>query len=251
MQSRDTEKPLLDHLEDLRWVIIKTLSALFIGAVLCFIFTQPLMNLLKHPLSIVLKKLNNPSNIYLLKTLSPTSAFTLTIKMAFGAGFILSLPFILYFIIDFITPALTSREKKAVLPIGMLICILFIVGISFAFYVALPLTLLFLWKYNLSLGIEPAWTIENFLSFEMTFLGGFGIMFEIPLAILALVYLGIISRDQLIAKRRHAILASFIIGAVLTPPDPISQICMSIPLVLLYELCIWLALLVENKKTIT
>lgn len=244
----DEPKPFLDHLEEFRFLLIKSSIVLLIFTILSFFFAAQLIQLLELPLVKVLKQLQLPQQAStILRSLSPTGAFIMALKAAFASSLIFSSPFILFFLIQFIVPALKPNEKKILKPFCFSFGLLFLSGILVAFFFAFPITLYFLWTYHQKLGIQPAWTIENFINFELKFLLGFGIIFELPIVILTLVHLDIVTKDQIVSKRKHAIVFAFVLAAILTPPDPVSQICMALPIIFLYEICI--AILKIKKST--
>lgn len=236
-------KPFLDHLEDLRGTLLKIAGAIAVGTVLSFIFASKILAILRFPLTLALKALNRlEMEKEILRSLTPAGGFTLSIKVSFFSGIILALPFCFYFLAQFVNPGLTSKEKKYIFPIFLTGGGLFILGSSLCYGAALPQCLKFFWHYNETLGIVPLWTIENYISFAVFLILAFGVAFEIPLVILALVKFGILSSTTLRKKRRLAIVIIFIAAAVLTPsPDAFTQILLAVPMILLYEICIWLS----------
>jgi sec-independent protein translocase protein TatC len=161
--------------------------------------------------------------------------------MALFSGITIASPPCFYFLAQFLLPGLTQKERKYLPSIFVLGSALFLTGILFCYWIALPQSLRFLWRYNEVMGILPLWTIESYISFSILFMLAFGLAFETPLLILSLVKIGILSPSFLREKRRHAIVIIVILAAVLTPPDAFSQILLAIPMILLYEICIWIS----------
>lgn len=267
-------KPFVDHLEDLRWVIIKSLIVIFVASIVCFSFSRSVMNVFYRPLlwmerdlkatdSVVTMStspgVNDPdivadkiggSGLFLLKALHPAEGLIVSLKVSFYAGLILASPFVLYFIWDFVRPALRYNEKRIVTIMVASTSVLFTIGVVFCYFVVLRLCLYFFWGYTRSLGIEPSWTVGNYLSFVGRMLLAFGIAFELPVVSGLLARLGIINASMLRSKRGYGLLFIFILAAVLTPPDVFSQILLALPLILLYELSIFVAGLLERKENL-
>ncbi len=237
------EKPFLSHLEDLRGTLLKIAGTVLLATLFCFIFASKILEFLKWPLSRVLHSLGQDAmQKDILRSLTPAGGFILSVKLAFFSGLILALPFCFYFLARFITPGLTIKEKRYLFPILFSGTLLFFLGALLCYGVALPQCLKFFWHYNENLGIIPLWTIENYISFSVFLILSFGLAFETPLIILALVKFGVLSHATLRAKRRLAIVLIFIVAAVLTPsPDAFSQILLAIPMILLYEICVWVS----------
>jgi sec-independent protein translocase protein TatC len=236
-------KPFLAHLEDLRWTIFRCIGALLIGVILCGSLVRPILNLLYVPLRATG---HNPKELRSINVADPLS---INMEIAVFGGLILSLPFLLYFIGQFLLPALTSKERRLLGPIFAGGALLFAVGVSFCYFLVLSSTLKFFFGYNSYLGIEALWTAKSYIDFVVQMLVGFGIAFELPLVILVLNLLGIISAAQLASKRRHAAFIIFIASCCIIPStDPFSLSVLSVPMYLLFELCIVIARFVEKGK---
>ena len=243
-QESATLKPFLEHLEDLRWMLIKMIVALAVAMVLSFFFAKDLLIALVWPLKRVT---NNPEPF--LRTLEVTGGFSLAMKLAFYAGIVLACPFLLYFLADFILPALTPREKKLLTPAFTAGTLLFLSGVALAYFVVIPAGLHFFIEYNKYLSIRSEWTIDNYVSFVSHMTLAFGICFELPLVVLVLARLGIVTHEFLRQKRSYVIVLIFIIAAVITPTtDMVNQSLLAVPMCLLYEACIWIAWWMERKK---
>ena len=237
-------KPFLEHLEDLRWMLIKMIVALAVAMVLSFFFAQELLAVLIWPLKRVT---DNPQPF--LRTLEVTGGFTLAMTLSLYAGIVIACPFLLYFLAQFILPALTRREKGLLTPAFTAGTALFLLGVSLAYFVVIPAGLRFFIEYNKYLGIRSEWTIDNYVSFVSHMTLAFGICFELPLVVLILAKLGIVTHEFLRQKRPYVIVLIFIIAAVITPTtDMVNQSLLAVPMCFLYEACIWIAWGMERRK---
>jgi len=177
-----------------------------------------------------------------LVNLSPAGGFFVAIQLAFYGGLVLAAPFLFYFILSFVFPALKIREQKYVYRALVIGGGLFLVGVSFCYFVLMPVALAASQKYSNWLGLGASqWRAEEYISFVCRFLLGMGLGFELPVVILTLVKIGILSYRTLANARRYMIVINLILGAVLTTPEVVTQILMFIPLQFLYELTVWIA----------
>ncbi|MCI0433118.1 MAG: twin-arginine translocase subunit TatC [Gemmatimonadetes bacterium] len=235
--------PFLDHLEELRWRILWALLALAVTTGLAFalVWNLPIIDLLKRPID---PYLEDGKLIYL----AVTDAFFIMIKVALALGFVLASPIVFYQIWAFLAPALTAKERKAIVPALYLGLILFFGGVALAYFVALPFTLQFLFAIEVE-NLVPAITAGAYFGFVLKLLVGFGVLFEMPVVVLVLSALGLITSKFLRSKRRYAIAGLAVLAAVITPGDAITAtVVLMGPLVLLYELGIGLARLVERGR---
>ena len=225
-------------------MLIKMIAALGIAMVICFSFAQRLLTVIIFPLRRVTE---NPEPF--LRTLEVTGGFTLAMKLALYAGIVIACPFLLYFLAQFILPALTPREKGLLAPAFAGGTGLFLFGAALAYFVVIPAGLNFFIEYNKYLGIRSEWTIDNYVSFVSHMVLAFGICFELPLVVLILAKLGIVTHEFLRQKRPYVIVLIFIIAAVITPTtDPFNQTLLAGPMVILYEACIWIARIMEKRR---
>jgi sec-independent protein translocase protein TatC len=185
-----------------------------------------------------------------LRSLAPAETFLMSFKLAALAGLIVSLPFILYLIGRFILPALTAAERRLLLPAFLIGGGLFAAGVIFAYALILPVTLSFFWSYTRRLGIRPEWTVGNYVSMVGQMILAFGLAFEFPVVILFLVKLGVVTYDILRKIRPYAVVIILIVAGVLTPPDVVTQVLMAVPLLALYEVCVWMSRMM-GKKSVT
>lgn len=230
---------IIEHLEELRKVIIISVIALMAGALIVyFTFREQLFLFLIEPV----KELNVP-----LVQITITEAFFTKLKISLLAGLVLAMPVILWQVFSFILPALTAREKKLVFILFPASVVAFAGGIAFSYEVVLRFAMLFLLT-GVSTGLTPMISISKYISFLLGFVLPFGFIFEMPLVAIFLARLGIINYATLAKKRKYAILAVVTIAAALTPgPDVVSQLLMAGPMLILYELSIVLARIFAKK----
>ena len=236
-----------DHLEELRGTIIKSLAAFLVFAVLIGFFATEFNHALLWPLHYVAK--GYPNLDTKLGTLSIMEVFNMVIQMCVFGGLLLAAPFILFFVGQFVAPALTEREMKAVLPMCISALVLFLIGAAFSFFFLMPSTIKMAIELNNAFQLENRWTAGNYFNTLTWLVLGAGAVFEFPLVIILLVWLGIMSTAFLRKYRRHAIVVIFIIAAIVTPtPDPLTQSLFAAPLYGLYEIAIIVAARVEKKR---
>jgi sec-independent protein translocase protein TatC len=233
--------PFLDHLEELRRRIIWALVALAICAVLGFFVVTELdvIGILERPFQKVMPGQN------LLFT-SPTTPVVVTFKLAFVVGFIMALPVIAFQAWSFFSPALYEHEKRLVIPAIGVGFVLFLAGIAMAYFFVLPLGLKFLLGFQAE-SLEPIITIDEYLKFATRLILAFGIIFEMPVVLVLLGLLGIVTPEGLRKYRRHAIVILAVSAAVLTPADVGTMFMLFTPMILLYEVSIWLVRLVVKR----
>lgn len=305
-------KPFLEHLEDLRWVLIKSLAALAVAVVVCLLAGSVIVRILTLPLKnarafygrdvqvVTLlfgtnrlgtfeltpeqrESLNLGTNKFValrlepilistnrvlgwqidneasaqgtrglnveLVTLSPAGAFVVALKVAVYAGVVLAAPFILLFVGQFVFPALKRRERYYASRALVVGAGLFILGVLFCYFVLVPIALSASVQYARWLGFSvPQWRAEDYVAFVAKFMLGMGLGFELPVVILALVKIGVLDYRTLARARKYVIVINLIIGALLTPPDVVTQILMAVPLQLLYEVTVWIAWFWARKQ---
>jgi sec-independent protein translocase protein TatC len=239
----EASKTLFEHLEDLRWMIAKVAITLVVAMIACFAFRSTLVRVMQAPLRQV------SPQVGALSALGITDSMTISFHLAFYAGIVLSFPLILYFLIEFVLPALTGMEKRLVLPGICFSFALFLFGVLLCYYWLLPKTILFFFHDTQSLGWAPAWTVEQYYSFVTRFAMGFGLSFELPVVVLALVRLGLITHKFMTRTRPYAMVIMFVLATILTPtPDVLTLIAMAIPMCLLYEGCILISWVIERRR---
>lgn len=247
--SLPREKPMgfWDHLEELRGTIIKSVVVFVVFATAIGIYMKEFNDILMMPLMKI--QAEYPAVVIELGTNSIMEGFNVVIQMCVLGGLALSLPFVLFFIGQFVSPALTEKELKAVLPLCASAVVLFLLGAAFAYFLLLPSTLRVSVEINQIFGYAIRWTPGSYYSLLTWLVLGVGASFEFPLIIVLLVWLGVMTTDFLRKYRRHAIVLIFIIAAIVTPtPDPITQMMFAVPLYLLYEIAIIASSRVEKRK---
>ncbi len=241
-EPAEEKLPLTAHLEELKKRLVRSLIAIGIGFAACYYFKEGLFKIITRPLMAVM-----PKDSYMIFTSLPEAFFTY-MKVAFFSSVFLTAPFWLYQIWKFISPGLYPREKKYVIPFVLTSTLLFFGGILFAYFLALPPAFGFFVEFS-SDTLRPMFTMREYLSFTLKFLLAFGVSFQLPVFIFFMTKIGIVNSRILSKHRRYAILIIFIAAAVLTPsPDAFTQIIMAIPLMVLYELSVFIAKFVEKKK---
>ncbi len=238
----ETSKPFLEHLEDLRWTVVKIAITLVVAMALCFTFRHWLVQVMQQPLYQVGAQAGT------LRALGITDSITISFHLAFYAGIVLSFPLLLYFIAQFVLPALTAVEKRFLFPAIFVSFALFLIGVACCYWWLLPKTILFFFRDTQSLGWIPTWTVEEYYSFVTRFVLGFGLAFELPVVVLALVRFGLVTYAFMARTRPYAIVLIFILATIITPtPDVLTLVAMSLPMCLLYESCIWIAWFMNRK----
>lgn len=237
------EMQIWDHLRELRKCIVRSVWGVVLGTILGYTYWRELWNFLTVPLH------KYAPQVELINT-APVEAFLTSIKIAMVAGVIISSPWVLWNVWKFIAPALFNHEKSILLPVFFSSLILFLGGAAFAFFVILPYGLAFLANYTMG-AVKSFWKQGEYASFLLEILFAFGLTFEMPLFAWVLARLGFINDKTLIKIMPYAIVIIFIVAAVLTPPDPVTQILLAIPLCILYGISIaavkWLIPKGESK----
>jgi sec-independent protein translocase protein TatC len=242
----ETSKPFLEHLEDLRWTIVKMSITLVLAMVLCFAFRTSLVRVMQAPLHEI------DPQIGALRALGITDSIVISFHLAFYAGIVISFPLLLFFVAQFVLPALTALEKRFLLPAIFGSFALFLLGVGVSYFWLLPKTILFFFRDTQSLGWMPAWTVQQYYSFVTRFSLGFGLAFELPVVVLAMVRFGLITYRFMARTRPYAIVLIFVLATIITPtPDILTLIAMGTPMCLLYESCIWIAWLMERRRSIS
>jgi sec-independent protein translocase protein TatC len=245
----DSKMPLLDHLIELRRRLIYSVISFFVCFLVSFHFADPIFNFLVAPLADMWQ--GQPSRRLIFTALH--EKFFTDVKVAIFTGAFLAFPLISNQIWAFVAPGLYKNEKRAFLPFLIATPILFLMGAAFVYYLVLPVA----WKFfagfeqaaapgALPIELEPK--VDQYLSLVMRLIFAFGISFELPVLLTLLARAGLATSQGMREKRRYAIVAAFIAAAILTPPDPMSQIGLAVPIILLYEISIWCARLVERGR---
>ena len=231
-----TEQPFVQHLMELRDRMVKALIAVGIVAGVLFFYPGPgaLYDLLAAPLVAHL-----PAGATLIAT-SVISPFMVPLKILLMAAFLVALPVVLWQVWGFVAPGLYAHEKKLVLPLVVSSTLLFFCGVAFCYFFVFGQVFAFIQSFAPK-SITAAPDIEAYLSFVLTMFIAFGLSFEVPIVVIVLARMGIVSVEKLKASRGYFIVGAFVVAAIVTPPDVVSQLALAIPMCLLYELGIWAA----------
>ncbi len=274
------QMPFLDHLEELRWRILKGLAAILVGAVVCLVYASELQDFLTAPFKEAVAILDeaepgvvaairswfaadapadstaaageeadrsSPPAPRRLQALGVMTLFFVNLQIAVIGGAVLALPVLFYQFWQFVAPGLLSREKRLMLPIVGLSVLCFAIGATMAYMLVLPLGLRFFLALESS-NVTSQWAIDQYIGFVLRLILGFGIVFEMPVVTLFLSRIGLVTPEYLRRVRRYAIIIVFALAAIFTPPDPISQLLMALPLLALYEISIWVSRVTHTRK---
>ncbi len=239
------EMPFLDHLEELRWRIFWSILAIGIGSVVGFavVYYFGVLDLLIEP---VRRASDDPT--LRLQYLSPSDPFFVTLKLGILVGVILGFPVVVYQIWAFLSPALEKEEKRAVVPALYLGLVLFVAGVAMGYFAALPVTLEFFQAFQPG-ALEAQLEISRTLAFITKMLLAFGVVFELPVVVMILSAMGLVTPQFLREKRRHAAVVMTVVASLITPGDVITlTVLMLLPLLLLYELSIFLSAVIYRRR---
>ncbi|AZR72942.1 twin arginine-targeting protein translocase TatC [Anoxybacter fermentans] len=232
----DQKMTLVEHLTDLRKCIIKAILGWLVGIVLIFLYADRVYYYMTEPLGVT-------NLVYI----SPIEGFLTYLKIAIYGGLMLASPVIIYQLFRFVLPGLYQHERVILFTLIPTAFLLMVVGISFGYFVVLPFALKYLLNFS-SLNVQPMLSMQKYIGFVTTSLMILGIVFEMPLVVIGLTKLGVVTPKFLRKHRKYAIVLSVAVGAILTPPDVITQVMMAGPLLFLYEISIWLSYLFWSKK---
>lgn len=243
-ELEDEPKPFLDHLEELRMMIIKMVVVLGAAMFLAFCFRSEIAQVVQRPLIAV-----DPTRAENLQSLGVADSMTISFELSFYAGIVMAFPFLLYFLAHFVIPALTAIERRMLFPAAFAGFALFLGGVLFAYFVVLPGALDFFFRDAQAMHWQPTWTVREYYSFATQFIVAFGVAFEMPIAVLVLVKLGLVDANLLRKTRAFAVVIILVFAAVITPTqDMLTLFLMAGPMYVLYEVCILLARFVERKE---
>jgi sec-independent protein translocase protein TatC len=238
-----SKAPLLDHLIELRRRLLWSVATLGVTFAICLYFARPIFAFLVQPLI--------AAGQHRLIYTAVFEAFFVEIKVAFFAALMISFPIVASQLWLFVAPGLYAKEKKAFLPFLLMTPVLFLAGAALAYYVAMPLALHYLLGYQGDIGGIQQMALPgvgNYLDFSTRFIFGFGVAFLLPVLLMLLERAGLVTRQQLKRGRRYAIVVAFVVAAVLTPPDVVSQLLLAVPLVALYEVSLIAIWFTERKR---
>jgi sec-independent protein translocase protein TatC len=242
-EEQDQPKPFLDHIEDLRKMLIKMVLALGIMMILSFVFQKNIIGFIQAPLNAINPEvMQNPTNFGIADPLS------IALELSFYAGLVLAFPFLVVFLAEFILPALTAQERKLLVPAAVISLALFLTGAGFAYFFVLPSALEYFFNYSRDLNWNPQWSVREYFAFVSQFVISFGLAFELPLAVLLLVKLGLLNHEILQRTRAFAVILILLLAAIITPTsDVFTLMLMAGPMYLLYEGCIVIARIMERR----
>ena len=235
------EMKFLDHLEEFRWRLVKSLLAIIVGSAVSFGYIDQILEILLYPT----KNTSNPIN---LQVLSVQGMFLIKWFISFISGFIIALPVLIFQFWQFVAPGLKVNEKKYAFPVVFYSFTSFMIGVSFGYFILIPFSLEFF--SSISAGhVENNFSIQYYFSFLSWLLLGSGLIFQLPVVSLLLSAMGLLTPPFMRHYRRHSIVVILILSSFITPPDPVSMLIMSFPLILLYELSIGVSWMVNRNKT--
>jgi sec-independent protein translocase protein TatC len=236
------EMTFFDHLEELRWRIVKAIAGIVIGMIICLIFIDVIMDgIFLRPITQLNSNLAAGQQPMHLQNLKPFGQLWLYMQVAIIGGVVLSIPNILYQLWAFIAPGLMPKERKYARSIVAFSSVCFLIGMAFAYYVMLPAALQFFAGFG-STTIQNNIAVNEYMSFVVSLLLAAGVIFELPMVSWFLSKIGILKPQFMRKYRRHAIVVIFILAAFLTPgTDPVSQILLAVPMMGLYEISIWVS----------
>jgi sec-independent protein translocase protein TatC len=245
--------PLIEHLIELRRRLMWSIGGFFIAFLVCFFFAKDLFNILVIPFKWAVHWAGLPSEKVELIYTAPQEFFFTQIKLAMFGGLVIAFPLIATQIYKFIAPGLYRNERNAFLPFLIASPVLFLMGAALVYFFFTPMVMWFFLAMqqvgpNSEVQISLLPKVSEYLSLIMTLIFSFGLVFQLPVVTSLMARVGLLTSKGLAEKRKWAIVIAFIVAAVLTPPDPISQIGLAVPTILLYEISIWAARLIERKR---
>ena len=235
-----SQMSFLEHLEELRWRLLKSIIAIIFGGSFCFLFIDEILQTLITPIN----NLSNPPDLQVLKV---QGMFMIKWGVALLGGIVVAIPVLTYQLAKFIGPGLHNDEKKVMVPLVFFSYMAFLVGIVFAFYVLIPYSLEFFTSMGV-MDVKNNFSINYYFSFITMLLLGSGVIFELPIVVFILSAIGLLTPAFMRHYRRHAIVVILVLSAFITPPDPISLVFISIPLAFLYEISIGVSWMVNRSK---
>jgi len=241
-----TRKPFLAHLEDLRLTILQCAGSYLVGLLISIPFTPWIVNVLRHPMNV-----SGLSSRIPLRITTVGGPFLVAMRVDLWTGLLLSLPFMLLFVAQFVFPGLTRREQRVVVRGVICAVLLFVMGVAMGYVWTLPVALVMMVRISDWLQTPPAfWEIADYIVFCLRLLVAFGLAFQLPVVLWVMGRLGWVSSRLLRTYRRHVIVGLLVLAMFLTPQDPFTMLLMAVPLILLYEACIWLIRAMESGESV-
>ncbi|OWV91462.1 preprotein translocase subunit TatC [Rhizobium sp. R635] len=250
----DKPQPLIEHLMELRTRLMWSIGAFFIAFIVCFFFAKHIFNYLVYPYKLAVSWANLDVEKAQLIYTAPQEFFFTQVKVAMFGGLVIAFPIIAAQIYKFVAPGLYKNERAAFLPFLIASPILFLLGAALVYFFFTPMVMWFFLSMQQAPGhdevaISLLPKVSEYLSLIMTLVFSFGLVFQLPVITTLLARVGLLTSQWLAEKRKFAIVLAFVVAAVLTPPDPMSQIGLAIPTILLYEISIYAARLVERQRS--
>ena len=242
-EDGDIVKPFLDHLEDLRWTLVKMIGTLAATMLLAFAFRTKLASVLGHPLQTIVGDIRK-----VLIITGPIDSITVSFTLAFYAGIIISFPILFYFLAEFLLPALTRKEKKYVMPAVGVGFGLFLTGVLLCYFLVLPVTLRWLLSDASAFG-EARWTIREYYGFITHLCIAIGLVCELPVVMVTLSAIGLISYAWLKGMRVYGYAIALVLAGIISPtPDLFMLLIFALPIMILFEACIWIVWFLEKRR---
>ncbi|HEX8740725.1 MAG TPA: twin-arginine translocase subunit TatC [Casimicrobiaceae bacterium] len=241
-EASDTQESFISHLIELRTRLMRSIVAVVIVLAALFPFAKDIYALLAEPLLRAL-----PKGATMIAT-DVTGTFLVPLKVTLVAAFLIALPYVLWQVWAFVAPGLYQHEKRLVLPVLVSSCVFFLCGMTFAYFVVFPVAFHFFAHYTPT-GVQMMTDIDKYVTFVLKMFIAFGVTFETPVVIVVLVRMGVVSLAKLKSVRPYAIVGAFVVGALFTPPDILSQCLLAVPLWMLFELGLLLARFVSSPAT--
>jgi sec-independent protein translocase protein TatC len=246
-KSHEKQMTFLEHLEELRWTIVWIIIATAAGTGVAWYFSNDVFQLLSNDLSRILVAVLGGGGTYDLHVFEVAEAFTTKLKISLLIGFLIALPLNIYKVWQFVSPGLFTREKRTAGPLVFLSIILFYCGVLFAYLIMVKLTVAFLFRLKPP-EVVATLRMGSYISFVTKFCITFGLVFQLPLVLAVLSWMGLVSTATLKRAWRYAVVGILIVSAVLTPPDVISQVLLTLPVLGLYWVGYFLAKAFEKKR---
>ena len=248
--QQEEQKPsvtMLDHIDDLRFVLLRCFFALIVGCVIVAAFFPYFADFLNYPLRKALG--SNQDLIQGLVTTSPMGVFSVLFQVCFLGGLAIAFPYMLYCAATFVLPGLNEKERGLLVPGCLAVFVLFVTGALFSYYLVLPTSLAVSIEFNQMFGFQLIWSAPEYYGLVVWMTLGIGFCFEFPLAIILLVYLDLITVAKLASLRRHMVVVVLVVSAIITPGgDPLTLAILAVPMYFLYEMALWVGKRIEVRR---